>query len=113
MSQTEQTAQGAQETKVLTFEERLKQSPEKRAEKAIQQDVKSNLKSLKSSIEKTREEIDNATARRESLLDAKKVDWNAVVDAEDEMESLNAGLKRLKALRDTQFPNWKEVLVED
>lgn len=79
----------------------------------MQQCVKSNLRSLKNSIEATVEALEQAEAQYEQLLQKEKVDWEAVVNKDAEIKGLEEGLKKLRILRDSLFPSWKTILIQD
>lgn len=99
----------------LTFEEiqRSLKDQETIQEKQLQQCVKSNLRSLKNNIEATVEALENAEGQYEQLLQKEKVDWEAVVNKDAEIKGLEEGLKKLRILRDSLFPSWKTILIQD
>lgn len=112
MKQPQSTTAQLSDSK-LTYEQILRQSPAQREEKAIQQNVKSNLKSLKASIEKTKDALDTAIDKKDSILDNQSVNWQAYGNALEEIASLELGLKNMKAWRTNLFPNWEKELIED
>lgn len=79
----------------------------------MQHRIKSNLRSLKTSIEATRNEIDVEKEAYNNLIASTNVDWNAVLTKQNKMANLEAGLNMLKTYREQYFPNWKTILIED
>ena len=82
-------------------------------EKQLQQSVKSNLKSLKTKIERTNEDLNDAIAGRDSALESANVNWDNLIAADAEIEALQMGLDKLKSFRNQYFPNWQSTLVAD
>lgn len=101
-----------------TYESILRDSmdSEKTQEKDILVRIKSTLKGLKGAIETTKDAIDKAEETKQKRLLEKPVKWTgdySVMEADVELQSLKDGLEWLKKERESMFPNWKNILIED
>jgi len=47
------------------------------------------------------------------MLDTNNVDWSALAQKDQEIEGYEKGLNRLKEYRNTLFPTWKTMRVQD
>lgn len=115
MSVTTQKKAVVKKVTVTTYEsiQRGLKDTAKIEEKQLQQSIKSNLKSLKTKIEKTKEQLEEAELSRESALESSSVNWSALMEADANIESLEMGLQILKNYRDQYFPQWETILVQD
>ena len=96
-----------------TYLEIRKESQQDRDERVLQYEVKDNLNNLMADIEATQRKLDNVLRSREELMCVPNVDWNRIVSADKDIEAYRAGLDRLKNYRNTYFPNWRDLVVQD
>ena len=97
----------------MTFEQRLRQSPQAKEEQQLLWNVKDNLNTLSDTIEATKRKLTEEIRSRENILDQTNVDWNALAAKDVKIEGYQAGLERLKQFRQTEFPNWQAIAIED
>jgi hypothetical protein len=97
----------------LTYEQIRKQSAQEVEAQELAYDVLDNLNSLQSNIAATQRDLDTAKKFRASMLNTKNVQWNDVAKKDKEIEGYEAGISRLKGLRNTYFPTWKAMVSQD
>ena len=82
-------------------------------EKQLQQRIKSNLRSLKATIESTQDARDSQLEQREQALQSSSVNWKHIVELDAEIEGSELAIVKLKELREVLFPSWKTILTDD
>lgn len=103
----------ANQSAQLTYLQIRQQSSAEIEEQQLQYDVIDCLSSLTDSIEETQRQLNSAKRHRETLLQKREVDWNALAQQDNKIAGYVKGLEMLKGYRNSYFPDWRSLRTQD